>query len=337
MLTKEQIQEKTECLVLFKEYLVYILEYDGLSLVDDLNLGIIDLLSNDPDFKNELEKAILNNQEKIGERSLNLDNKQVEPAIANWIKDFIKSGLIDKGLNFDKGAYFTKSNNFLILKEQDKQLITRLFDLYWQLKFFPDSLAGLPLEDWYIVPYNITEESKIKSYEKKFLPRGEKTTPLEQPADANQQLIKIYYQTLDKYSSVNLEKNSLQAKTTGQNNLLVSELVMALKNNQTLTALAVLEILAENHNLAQLKVDPQIVLLFQKDKKLPATVWQADFGITYLKEFLIWLLIDKLQLIENEAAVFALKLANILRRNGDDSFMKIAYGDAASQSFKFSE
>lgn len=161
--------------------------------------------------------------------------------------------------------------------------------------------------------------------------------PPEAAAEPSSDLVKTYYETLDKYASIELEKNLINQRTNKQSAALISELIDAINKKTFLTVMGILEILAETNNLALIKKEPKFLAIFQQEKKQPPEFWTGGFDLEYLKSFLQWLLLDKLAMAENEAAIFALKLANILRRKGDGGFMKIAYGDAQTQSFRFSE
>lgn len=330
-------QERKDNLELFSNYFVEALQYGNNYVLQDLNYGLIELLDSDINFKIELDRIILNNQEKIGKAPIEIDGKMVEPTIANWIKDFIKFGLIDKGMDFDKAKYFSQSKNFLELKEDDKNLIARLLDCYFQLKFFPDTLDNIPVDNWYILPYNLTTvETKVEE-KKRVLREVMKERAEGKPIiSKEEQLLEKYHHTLADYSSVDLEKLDLTRQTQNDSGLLIDKLIEAAIQKKAVTALGILELLVENKRLELLKTDGKLVLLFQQDKKMPADFWTGGFNLGYLINFLQWLFIDKLGLSENNAAVFALRLANILRRNGDDGFMKIAYGDQTTNTFKFS-
>lgn len=147
------INEREEALDIFKNFLKEALLSDNDENKSELNDRIILMLfSEGMTFKTELEKAIFANQQIIGEE-IEIDNKKEPPTIANWLQDFIRFGIIEKGMDFDKAQYFTQSTNFQKLNSVDKELVAKLLDLYWQLKFFPQSLEKLPVDDWYLVPY----------------------------------------------------------------------------------------------------------------------------------------------------------------------------------------
>lgn len=316
---------------IFQGNLFEILKNQDNAYKKTLNQEIILTLSDESLNQEELLKNLYANQEQLTSGEFILEEKREKPTIANWLKDFIKAGVIEKGIDFDRAQYFNKNKNFINLTISDRELIAKLLELFIRLKFFPEGLEKLPTEDWYIIPYD-KEETKIKKLETKQLERV--SAPI--ATDLNQDLIKIYYQTLDKYRDLKNANEELLEKTANDNNLIMTELISGINNKKILLVLAALSRLAENNSLALLKQDQKFIFIFQKEKKLPASEWQSNFDLNYLKIILPWLLIQKLGMTENDAAVFALKLANILRRNGDNSFMKIAYGDIASQSFKFS-
>src|SRR3989339_772390 len=107
-------QLKDEIFDLFQENLVDVLQFDDQDLLYDLNDDIIDIIVYDNIF----------------------------------IKQY-GSGFFD---NVTLSRYITFSENVKKLDENEKNLVKKLLQLYRNLKFFPDSMKDIPVDDWEIVP-----------------------------------------------------------------------------------------------------------------------------------------------------------------------------------------
>lgn len=330
--------EKRDILQLFSEYLVDTLQYQDEDVLEELNDEIIDLLDNDPSFKKELEDTLYANQEKITSKGFILAGKKQTPTVANWVKEFIKAGIIERGLDFDRAMYFNQSKNFSNLPLAEKDLVAKLFDIYYRVKFYPQSLEDLPLGDDLIVPINPIKKSIPEK-----MKEGAMKLPVESAVkiDANQDLVNIYYQTMEKFTHLNEEKVLLEQKTENLIDKVIFELARAMSKKDLIIALAALELLAEKDNLDLLKKEASLASGFRKyvSRQMEPIkfkdFWGQDFNLKYLSQYLKWLLMNQLNQSENDSAVFALRLANVSRRIGNESFMKIAYGDSQNQSFKW--
>jgi hypothetical protein len=144
-------EEAKNCLDNFREGLADFLSFDNYS--DEYNQVLISLLvEKERQFQNELEKAILNNNEILTSASFSVDGKPVMPTISNWLKYFIKekgSSLFD---NIILTNFLTDSQNCRVLSEEEKKTVKRLLLLYRNFKFFPDSMPNQTGEGWEIIP-----------------------------------------------------------------------------------------------------------------------------------------------------------------------------------------
>ncbi|MFZ4648750.1 MAG: hypothetical protein ACOYMB_03925 [Patescibacteria group bacterium] len=138
-------------------------------VVEEFNRGILIFIADNHSASNDLFKSLLNNQEKIGDKQLIIENRNVDPTIANWLKDFIK----EKGSNlFDElilAEYLAGSKNSKNLSTEDKNLLRKVLKLYRNLAFFPESQEDLPVEKWQILSFdgNIKSHSSSKSFSEK--------------------------------------------------------------------------------------------------------------------------------------------------------------------------
>ncbi|MBI4812703.1 hypothetical protein HY798_04720 [Candidatus Falkowbacteria bacterium] len=170
--------EANAAIDIFKNYLVGVLKSNYLDNKKKLNGSLIMLLNKKEDkFKKELENALYSNQEKLTAKEFILTgplrhgdseaSKPQAPTIANWLKDFIKtqgSGMFDE-LALSK--YLIGSANAKKLDETERNLLRKLLALYRNLKFFPESLADRPPEEWEIIPTEKEEAlTKVKRSER---------------------------------------------------------------------------------------------------------------------------------------------------------------------------
>jgi hypothetical protein len=127
---------------------------------------IITISSSEALTKSELLNILLQNQERLPVKSLVIDGKNEPPTISNWIKEFIKimgSGLFN---NIMLSQYFINSENARKLGQDEKMLLNRVLTLYRNLKFFPESMGDLPVDQWQIFP--LDEEDNKKDYDEKY-------------------------------------------------------------------------------------------------------------------------------------------------------------------------
>ncbi|MFH0892659.1 MAG: hypothetical protein V1867_07870 [Candidatus Falkowbacteria bacterium] len=157
-------EAKQDTLELFEGNLADVFELDDYTLLEELNDDIIDFATDDLKFKNELEFALYKNPEKLTHKTFLLDGSPHAPSIQNWLKDFIRmngSGVFD---NVALTKYVTYSPNCQRLDDHEKEMVMKLLSLYRNLKFFPDSLKGVPVEKWEIIPIEREEDlSKARS------------------------------------------------------------------------------------------------------------------------------------------------------------------------------
>ncbi len=98
-------------------------------------------------FRNEfLEKtlsAIKKNLQKIGTKNIIISNKEVEPTIQNWIKDYEYTS--EPGIHslLERNDYFIHSKNVRNLNEDEKKQIKMLLQLYDKLHLKVTDIGGL--------------------------------------------------------------------------------------------------------------------------------------------------------------------------------------------------
>ncbi len=150
--TADPKEEKNYALDLLANNLTEILTVDSPVATATLNGGLIYLLNNDSSFKNEAERVLLGNEERLSSNHLTLDGREVAPTISNWLKDFIK---VNGSEIFDElvlAQYLSTAPNAKNLSRIEKDLLRKLLQLYRNLSFFPESMANRAVEEWQIIP-----------------------------------------------------------------------------------------------------------------------------------------------------------------------------------------
>ena len=148
---------------LFKNDLVEILKSDGGAAVRQLNGLIFFLLDNFKTFSHDINQALLANNLQITSHPLSLDGKSEPPTVANWLHLFIRSVGSDLPDNLALAGFLSKDKNIWDLSDLEKSLLEKLFKLYRNLVFYPDSLSDRPVNEWEIFPVTLDRKSKSVS------------------------------------------------------------------------------------------------------------------------------------------------------------------------------
>lgn len=127
---------------------------------ENINFSIFSLFSKNGALQENLSNILLENQEIITSEHIIIEDREVSPTISNWLKDFIKINGSEMFDELKMAEYLSSSVNAKKLKQAEKDLLRKLFRLYRNLSFFPDSMGSDPIEDWQIIPVDKVEESK---------------------------------------------------------------------------------------------------------------------------------------------------------------------------------
>lgn len=143
--------KKEYILKTFTDDLVVAIKSDS-AKIKDFNIALFQIFNEDDSFSDKVEALLYNNQEKLSDHQIILDGHPASPSIANWLKDFIKkygSDLFDEVV---LAEYLSQSPNVKSLKPEEKELVRKVLKLYRNLVFFPQSMDGVAVENWEIVP-----------------------------------------------------------------------------------------------------------------------------------------------------------------------------------------
>lgn len=134
--------------------------------IKDFNIALFQIFNEDEDLEDKVETLLYNNQEKLSNHQIILDGHPASPSIANWLKDFIKkygSDLFDEVV---LAEYLSQSPNIKSLNPGEKELVRKVLKLYRNLVFFPESMDGILLENWEILPVGYNEIKNKPEIEK---------------------------------------------------------------------------------------------------------------------------------------------------------------------------
>jgi hypothetical protein len=175
-------EEKKAALAIFKTSLVDFLTAKSevtLDIIDDYNGVLISLISSDNKFKKELENTMYENEEVLTTNKFALNKKVKTGVIGNWLKDFIQQLGTARFDNVKLTGFITNSTNTRGLAPEEKLRVRKLLMLYRNIKFFPESMKGVPVEQWEIIPVHKESLGGIKLPEKAGVPRTREEIEIE--------------------------------------------------------------------------------------------------------------------------------------------------------------
>lgn len=155
---EEATYDSNEVVKIFKEGVLAALALDNDSL-KLLNVAIFKFLSDDPDREDELAGYLRKNQEVLSKRKINLSDRTAAGTIGNWLTDFISRYGSEKLDEMSMAEYLSSSENIRGLEESVKEKLRRVLKLYYNLAFFPESMEGIPTEEWEVFPLDILKKS----------------------------------------------------------------------------------------------------------------------------------------------------------------------------------
>ncbi len=164
--TVENINFQEIILSVFSENLLLLFSY-AKEDVRNFNIATFAAFNEFDMLEEKVFNALYNNQELISKEKIIIDGKQKKASIANFLKDFIKTHGSDMPDNLILANYLNSSSNVKKLKETEKNILNRVLKTYRNLIFFPDSMEGVPMEFWEIIPVRGNNEEVLDVLEDK--------------------------------------------------------------------------------------------------------------------------------------------------------------------------
>lgn len=151
-------QEIEATIDLLTNHLDRVLQTDNLDALLAFNRGVAYVLNNQEPLVKELENILLDSQIKITKQPIVINEKTVEPTAGNWLNDFITSMGVEQFDSLVIADYMIKSENIKSLSDAEREIIQKLITLYLNIKFYPDSMNGKAITDWFVLPLPLTEQ-----------------------------------------------------------------------------------------------------------------------------------------------------------------------------------
>ncbi|MFA6534263.1 MAG: hypothetical protein WCT37_03760 [Patescibacteria group bacterium] len=302
-------------------------------------------------FLANLIKNFRENQEKIGQVKLTINNIEAEPTVSNWLKSyelFFESGREHNALG--RVSYLGNSPQVRQLNPAEKGILTALLEFYDELKY-PQAAPEVIGRRTVAVsaparPMPTEKASPLLPAKSAVTPR-----PVKPVADflpprqlSRDEILRLYQGDAAENEAVATAVASLKNTASGNFRKLCDDLFLLLQSRQAdkVEIVALLTYLAQLEKLDDLiKEDQRFYRLVADDLKQKGEEQMLNDLKFYPQapQFLRWLLAgilgEKLKLKENEAARIGLKLGNLLKQAGNDKYAGMAYFDAVSGEFKW--
>jgi len=306
VITQEELltetgDDRNDLLNIFRDHFKEIIVSYGESR-EMINESVIEnLFMEGASFQEEVVKALQANQQLVSTQPIMVNGQEVQPTIGNWLADFKANNLIDAS-NAVKIQYFNNSKNFRSLSESDKNLITRLLEIYRRIENYQQFLAKIDTENWHIIP-PLPNEDELRKKEK---------------IDD----LKDHYAEDLKWLK---EKYNLTAGETKYQSLTVQELLAVLDKEpqNPEVVLPVLQVLNEKDATLQSLNNLNLVSRIKNGEFYPGLKGFQD-------KPLFRQILDIAELAADESALFVMHLAGI-----NKNLMGLAYADLKENSFKW--
>ncbi|MDZ7799047.1 MAG: hypothetical protein U5L76_05760 [Patescibacteria group bacterium] len=138
--------KEEEIIELFRNNLFEILDIDFPEIYEKVKTKISTLMFfEDRDaLKKKLIAAIQENNQKVGEEEIVVNEKSTEPTIKDWLRDCQINMDLKKNDALSLAAFINNSKNIQNLKkERDKIIISKLYEIYNNLHISSSSMEGL--------------------------------------------------------------------------------------------------------------------------------------------------------------------------------------------------
>ena len=152
--TLYELPEK-RVLQLLQEEMSFVLEHPDYDLgrkVGYFIRGILNLEHRD-EFKNKIREILLGNKATFGDKRIVISGQNVEPTIANWLKDYYIQVGMDKVDPLKVNEYFVNSPNLKLISQPKRLILKNIFNFFESLRVssveFPvyDESFGMILPD----------------------------------------------------------------------------------------------------------------------------------------------------------------------------------------------
>ncbi len=207
-----------EVLDIFKNNFVRFLKETDPSYLDieRLNKSVFFHLSVDGLRQEEMAKALIDNNERITKNQIVVEEKEVSPTIANWLRDFFKHNGAGEFNDLALLEYLNSSKNAKILIGEEKNILRKMLKAYYNINFFPESMENILVDDWQIISSNLNEDKKEPAVSE--LDYKEKELPVKEAVNiqisAEEKRLFELKDALPNYPSSSLEYKAIKQEIT---------------------------------------------------------------------------------------------------------------------------
>lgn len=157
----------------FSENLLLVFSYSK-EEIKSFNIAIFAAFNENDILEERVIEAFYKNKELISNETINVEEKEKPASIENFLKDFIKINGSDMPDNLVLANYLNTSKNVKKLSENEKNILNRVLKTYKNLVFFPESMEGVPMEFWEVIPvkdvtgevFDVLDDKKNTNFDK---------------------------------------------------------------------------------------------------------------------------------------------------------------------------
>ncbi|MDD3284802.1 MAG: hypothetical protein PHZ07_04380 [Patescibacteria group bacterium] len=319
------------------------------------------------EFKIKIRDFLLSNKILISKEKIKINGVLEDQSVQNWLKDFrnkyTEDGFLDP---VSISEYFTSSENFNALSLKEKDDVKSIFDLYSMLKMKSSDLIGMEEAISIETPdgelavlrhgeiekiprevYKLYDEIKdimnpdIEVRSKKVFDVDEesKSLPKEEKNIDEKKSIQIL---LQKYKDFEDKMNQLDTKNLEQykNNLdsLFGEFENYSKDKNKIFSFILFLVKNGLFNQFYKSVPGVAGLEFKKYLSTKFSESIVEFIVEHYENpesvsLFLQFLLNRSGINERESALFGMYIANIFKKNKQEKYFSIVYGDLNLESF----
>ncbi len=156
---------KSSLIAFFEDGLDDLLNLSHGDILQTINEELIAVLSDNETHKKDLETCLLSSKLNVGKSTILLEDKEVPPTAANWLKEFFSVAGADSFDTLSIAKYIISSANAKKLSEEEQAKLRRFLTLYHNIHFFPTPFSAIPVDKWEIIPGARTTPTTVETKE----------------------------------------------------------------------------------------------------------------------------------------------------------------------------
>ncbi len=300
--------------------------------------------------RRQLIRSLDQNQQALTSAPFSLKGETDKPTVGNWLADFrdkLGGDLVEQVKRVD---YIANDKNTQPLSKGERDVLTKLFDLYEYLKLSSKDQFGYEdmemIDDGGVLKvfdagfgYTLNGSSIDESNDDEDVTNVQNSASI---SDVQQQIINAYQGDQKFEKKVSEEYEKIQKQFVNDDKGLQQFFFESVQNNQPASVVAAFRLLVGNR---------QLVSFLEQDKKLRdflTVAWQKKYNeevarefqenpssVRFVRLFIQYVLEDRLGMSEGDAARQGAHLASIFVSTGKKEYNKVAYFDVAAKQFKW--